>query len=301
MDIRQLRYFISVAETLSFSEAARRHYLSQSALSQQIRALEDEIGAVLFVRTTHNVILTESGEMLLPLARRAVVSFEECKSRMDDINGMRCGRLNIGLTASHEAFIRETGIEFLKANGGIETSVCYSTIDDLFHKLRNHELDMVFSVMPESGADGLDYEYLLDYKLCAIIRSTHPIASRTILSFDDLRQQQLVLPEPDVKERNGLEHFIGVDTGKLNVAVRINDMNAILNLLQDTDMVSVMTAQSIIGRQHLKAIDVKELAQPIKSYVFFAGDTYRKRAAERLLQMFRDVAVPKAKMLLSMP
>lgn len=299
MEARQLRYFVTTAETLSFSEAGRRHYLSQSALSQQIKALENELGTQLFVRTTHNVILTESGQHLLKYARAAIQSLDECTARMNDINGLHCGDLRIGLTASHESFIRETGIEFLRVYKGIRTSVCYSTIDNLMQKLRAHELDMVFSVMPSGNMEGVDYEYLLDYKLSAIMRTCHPLANRDRLSFDDLRAQRLVLPESDVKERNGLEHFVGINTGKLDVAVTINDINAILNLLQESDMISILTAQSIISRPFLKSIDIEELSSPIKSYVFFAGDTYRKLAAEKLLQMFREIAIPKAKMLLS--
>lgn len=299
MEARQLRYFVTTAETLSFSEAGRRHYLSQSALSQQIKALENELGTQLFVRSTHSVILTESGQHLLKYARAAILSLDECTARMNDINGLHCGDLRIGLTASHEPFIRETGIEFLKAYKDIRTSVCYSTIDNLMQKLRAHELDMVFSVMPSGNMEGVDYEYLLDYKLSAIMRTCHPLANRDMLSFDDLRAQRLVLPEGDVKEHNGLEHFLGIDTGKLDIAVTINDINAILNLLQETDMISILTAQSIISRPFLKAIDIAELSSPIRSYVFFASDTYRKLAAEKMLQMFKEIAVPKAKMLLS--
>ncbi|MCQ2375727.1 MAG: LysR family transcriptional regulator [Salinivirgaceae bacterium] len=300
MEARQLRYFVTTAETLSFSEAGRRLYLSQSALSQQIKALENELGTLLFVRTTHNVILTESGQHLLKYARVALQSFDECTARMNDMNGLHCGDLRIGLTASHESFIRETGIEFLRTYRDIRTSVCYSTIDNLMQKLRSHELDMVFSVMPSDNLDGIDYEYLLDYKLSAIMRTCHPLANSDKLSFDDLRSQRLVLPEGDVKEHNGLEHFIGINTGKLNIAATINDTNAILNLLQETDMISILTAQSIIARPFLKAVDIEELSSPIKSYVFFASDTYRKLAAEKLLQMFKEIAVPKAKMLLSL-
>ena len=300
MEARQLRYFVTTAETLSFSEAGRRHYLSQSALSQQIKALENEIGSPLFIRTTHNVVLTESGKHLLKYARVALQALDECAARMNDIKGLHCGELKIGLTASQEPFIRETGIEFLKAYKGVKTSVCYSTIDNLMQKLRAHELDMVFSVMPSGNMDGIDYEYLLEYKLSAIMRTCHPLANRSKLSFSDIREQRLVLPEGDVKERNGLERFIGIDTGKLDVAVTINDVNAILNLLQETDMISILTAQSIISRPFLKAIEIEELSEPIKSYVFFASDTYRKLAAEQMLQMFKETAIPKAKMLLSL-
>ncbi len=101
-------------------------------------------------------------------------------------------------------------------------------------------------------------------------------------------------------DNNALRHIIGVNTGSLKVCATINDINAILNLVQDTDMITILTAQSIIGHQHLKAIDVTELSAPVKSYVFFAKDAYRKASALKMLQMFKDIAVPKAKMIMSL-
>lgn len=67
MEIRQLKYFVRMAQTLNFSEAARSLYVSQSTLSQQIKSLEYELGTLLFQRDSHSVSITESGEMLLPL------------------------------------------------------------------------------------------------------------------------------------------------------------------------------------------------------------------------------------------
>ena len=67
MELRQLKYFVKTAETLNFSEAAKTLFVTQSTLSQQIRQLEQEIDTVLFVRDSHSVQLTESGEQLLPL------------------------------------------------------------------------------------------------------------------------------------------------------------------------------------------------------------------------------------------
>lgn len=72
MELRQLKYFLMVAKTLSFSEAAKRLYITQGTLSQQIKQLEDELGFQLFSRTSHSVALTEAGEKLLPAAKQTV-------------------------------------------------------------------------------------------------------------------------------------------------------------------------------------------------------------------------------------
>ena len=80
MELRQLKYFIKTAQTLNFSEAARSLYITQSTLSQQIKALEDELGCPLFERNSHNVSLTESGEIMVPLVKQILHDAEVCKS-----------------------------------------------------------------------------------------------------------------------------------------------------------------------------------------------------------------------------
>ncbi|MFG6424428.1 MAG: LysR family transcriptional regulator, partial [Paramuribaculum sp.] len=86
MELRQLKYFIGTAETLSFSEAARNLNVTQSTLSQQIKQLENEIGAQLFHRSSHSVALTEAGSEMLPYARQTIESAEMCMNRIADIN-----------------------------------------------------------------------------------------------------------------------------------------------------------------------------------------------------------------------
>ena len=86
MELRQLRYFVKVAETLNFSEAARLLCVTQSTLSQQVKQLECELGSQLLNRTSHSVTLTEPGLELLPYARDAICAADLCRDRMDDLN-----------------------------------------------------------------------------------------------------------------------------------------------------------------------------------------------------------------------
>ena len=108
MELRQLRYFVKTAETLNFSEAARLLYVTQSTLSQQIRQLEQELDTMLFVRDSHNVTLTESGERLLPLAKHTIQDADICCSAIKDLNQMLSGSLNIGITYTFAPILTET-------------------------------------------------------------------------------------------------------------------------------------------------------------------------------------------------
>ena len=100
MELRQLRYFVKVAETLNFSEAARVLYVTQSTLSQQVKQLEVELDTQLLSRTSHGVMLTEAGKELLPYARRTLRDADQCVERVNDLDRLSIGELNIGVTYS---------------------------------------------------------------------------------------------------------------------------------------------------------------------------------------------------------
>ena len=100
MELRQLKYFVNVAETNSFSEASRLLNITQSTLSQQIKQLENELGVVLFERSSHRVCLTDVGEAFLPEAKRTLHAADVCIDRMNDIRDLKAGCLNIGSTFS---------------------------------------------------------------------------------------------------------------------------------------------------------------------------------------------------------
>lgn len=83
MDLRHLKYFLAVAETRNFTQAAANCYVAQSALSQQIARLEKEVGAQLFSRTSRSVRLTAAGELLEPLARRILADVDNAQAALD--------------------------------------------------------------------------------------------------------------------------------------------------------------------------------------------------------------------------
>lgn len=96
MELRHLRSFVYVAETLSFSIAATRCFVTQSAISQHIKALEDELGCKLLIRTSHSIMLTENGEALLPRAKEILKLAEDCKEHINALNNCMTGELRIG-------------------------------------------------------------------------------------------------------------------------------------------------------------------------------------------------------------
>src|ERR1700761_1528732 len=97
MNLRQLRYAVALAEAQSFTRAAANEYVVQSALSQQLRKLEDELGVALFERTTRTVSPTAAGDALLPRMRQVLAGIEKIKFDAQAISGTIAGRLTVGM------------------------------------------------------------------------------------------------------------------------------------------------------------------------------------------------------------
>src|ERR1700710_2730069 len=100
MQLQQLSYFVAVADTRHFTRAAHRMAVTQPSLSQQIRALEADLGAVLLHRTRGNVTLTDAGEALLPVARRILADVDAARREIRDVQDLGRGRVRLGATPS---------------------------------------------------------------------------------------------------------------------------------------------------------------------------------------------------------
>ena len=145
MEIRQLKYFLKVAETLNFSEASRRLFITQSTLSQQISHLEAEIELPLFERSGRGVFLTEAGKELIPYALKAVSATESCMDHINDLKKMLTGELNIGVTYSFRTIMMDTMIDFLKAYPGVKLNIIYRSMEELMLMLKSRQLDFVLA------------------------------------------------------------------------------------------------------------------------------------------------------------
>lgn len=288
MEIRQLRYFVGIAETGRFSEASKQMFISQSAVSQQIKALEEELDTQLFVRQPHSVTLTESGQELLPLARKVLRSITECHDRISDLKGLLCGELNIGLTFSLEPYIRGTMLDFMKAYPRVKVNAYYKNLSELLHKLKDREIDIMFSMMPTSPHEFADSIPLLEYRLAAIMRNTHPLARKSSLHFSDLLPHKLILPEKGLRDRNAIESFVHTETGQLNVCSLVSDVNAIMNILEESNYISILTEHTIRNHPNLCRVPIVELSKPIQVYAHFNNTTLRKHSAEVFVDMLRE-------------
>ena len=290
MELRHLKYFVMVAQTLNFSDASKRLYITQGTLSQQIQQLEGEIGAQLFDRTRHSVILTEAGEELLPLAIRTIEDSEICSNRMKDLKGALTGYLRIGTTPSFSSLLTETVKRFIKEHPGVKLKIQSETASDLIDMLRNRELDLGLAFKPAMAYEELESEPLFRNTLSAVMRKDHPLSSHSVLTLEDLESHKILLPGKGLQARRAFDRFLGLDTRKLNVTVEVNDPNLIMDIVQGTNLITVISSLASYYRPNLVAIPLEGGNYSMLGCVHRLKDGYRKRSADIFIEMLRDSA-----------
>ncbi|MBT2400532.1 LysR family transcriptional regulator [Streptomyces sp. ISL-100] len=149
MQFQQLLYFVTVAETLHFTHAAEQVHVSQPSLSQQIRALEKELGADLFTRARGNIALTDAGEALLPLARRILADADTARHEVQELAQLRRGRVRLGATPSLcTGLLPDVLRTFHDLHPGIQLLIEESGSHDLVRELARGALDLALVVLP---------------------------------------------------------------------------------------------------------------------------------------------------------
>ncbi|QNP66721.1 LysR family transcriptional regulator [Streptomyces genisteinicus] len=194
MQLQQLRYFVAVAETRHFTRAAERVHVSQPSLSQQIRALEQELGADLFGRARGNIALTDAGEALLPLARRILADTETARREVQELAQLRRGRVRLGATPSLcTGLLPRVLRTFHDRHPGIELIIEESGSHDLVRELARGALDLALVVLPlPSPSPALTTVELLREDLVVVSSPDSP-APPSPLRVADLADEPLVM------------------------------------------------------------------------------------------------------------
>lgn len=179
-------------------------------------------------------------------------------------------------------------LAFMSRYPKVKVNANYKCLTDLLKMLKEHKIDIMFSMMPTSPHEFAESVPLMEYRLAAIMRKSHPLAKRELLRFSDFLPHKLILPEKGLRDRNAIESFIHAKTGNLNVVSLINDVNAVMNILQDSNYISILTEHIIKSNPMLCSVPIEELSKPIQIYAHFNNTTLRKRSADVFVDMLKE-------------
>jgi DNA-binding transcriptional LysR family regulator len=180
MDVRQLEYFVAVAEELSFTRAAARCHVVQSALSYQVARLEREHGLTLLERTSRSVRLTAAGELLLPHARAVLAELDATRSELAELAGVITGRLRLGMigsTGQAAPVVERTLAAFHHRHPAVEIAIRDTGSRQMADQVRAGELDMAFvGLFADQAPADLSHRILADEPLVVAVPRDHPLA-----------------------------------------------------------------------------------------------------------------------------
>jgi DNA-binding transcriptional LysR family regulator len=197
MELRHLRYFTAVAEELHFGRAAARLFVTQSTLSVQIQQLEAEIGGPLFVRTSRQVELTESGRLLYAEARRTLDQAERALHVVRQSVLGEAGSIRIGFAgvAAFNGILPSDLRRFHDAHPAVEIEVRELALHEVIDELLGGAIDLGYTTeMKAACAEGLDRVVRGSIALAAAMREDHRLSTREVLSRAELADETLILP-----------------------------------------------------------------------------------------------------------
>ena len=190
---KSIYFFISVVETGSFSAAARVHYLSQSAISQQITKLESELGFLLFDRSGYRPVLTHSGEHFYKGIKKLMEDYNELEEESRYIDHDEHKELSIGITSSFERKQVLPIIMKYKELNNISTHIEMHNFNEVTQLLLKRKLDLAFGIDNDfKRYSELNYYDLYTFKTCIICSKAHPLSNKKQVYVKDIENEKII-------------------------------------------------------------------------------------------------------------
>lgn len=190
---RKIKYFIAVAEAGSFSAAARKLFLSQSALSQQVSLLEEELGIRLLDRSGYRPVLTDAGKKYYQFCREAEDRYHELLSALKAQNAKSMIRIAFTGAYENKELIRLTSY-FRKQHENVSFSYVEGTFSENAEDLQNGSVDVAFGLKSSfEKVPGIVTKELYRYRMCVIMSFDHTLAGRKVLTPKDLKREKFVV------------------------------------------------------------------------------------------------------------
>ncbi len=292
MELRQLRYLVTIAEEQSFTRAAERLYVSQSALSQQVKQLEAELGVQLLDRSGRRVLLTPAGEVLLRHGRRALCALDEAAAEIGELEALQRGNLLISAVETVVAYVIPRAVsQFTRAYPGVQLRVEEQPDEEIEQRLLAGEADLGIGFVP-SKREEIESEPLYEERLSLIVSGTHPLADREQVQLSELGQLPLVLLPTSSCTRRQWDTYAAQAGITPPILVEMNSIHGILQAVVETNTATILpaVASCISPVESLISIPLVNPTPRRTVGVFYRRHGYRSRAAQAFVTILRELA-----------
>jgi DNA-binding transcriptional LysR family regulator len=193
MELRQLEYFVAVAEEANFTRAAGRMHVAQPGVSAQVRQLERELGEALLDRSGRAVTLTEVGAAVLPYARAALAAVDGARQAVAELTGLVRGHVAVGVVVSCPVVdLPDLLADFHQAHPAVDVTLVEDNSDRLVVALGAGDLDVAVIALTEEDPPGLDLHVIADEPVTAAVAPGHELARHRTVPLAELKNWPLI-------------------------------------------------------------------------------------------------------------
>jgi DNA-binding transcriptional LysR family regulator len=208
---RHLRTIVAVARHRSFTKAAEELHLAQSAISQQIRRLETELGIEVFRRTSRSVEVTEEGKLVLAHAHRVLAEMDDFHNQLEELTGLLRGTLRIGGTWPFGPYdLFSVLADFRSQHPGVAVHMVEETSEEMLAMVRTDELDCALAAVdPDAIGEDFAATLLWEDEFVFVASVDHPMARNPQITFEQLASEDLITHRDNSALRRRLEATLG--------------------------------------------------------------------------------------------
>lgn len=264
MNLRQLEYFVSVAEKLNFTKAAKKCFISQTAMTLQIQALEETVGVPLLIRNKHHVELTPAGKVYLNEARGILARTEDAVKLAKTAAQGVSGRVTIGFIRGYEqSLFSEMLRSFHEAYPNISIQLVRENMSALYGLLEDGECDIIFNLSPYLQTyPHLEHRFLKAFPMMAVLYPGHPLASRKFLSYQDLAKEDFIIMQPKGRANDEVEEvMLCYNRGGFvpNIVYREKEVQTLLLMVSAAMGIAILPEYAVRYYQHTENLKVIRL------------------------------------------
>ena len=243
--IRQLKIIEAIVETHSYSLAAERLYMTQPAISMQMKQLEHNIGVLLFERQGKRIVLSSAGKDFYPQIQYLISNYNNLIGSIKAAKDLHKGRIKVSATTTSNHLITQMIAEFSKINKNITVALKITNREDLINQLQNFEPDIVLMGEPPPKLDLLS-ERLIPNSLVVIAHPEHHLAEKNKISLISISEEDFILREVGSGTRNAIENHFNIKSIGLKSSLELGSNEAIKHAVSAGLGIGVVSLHSIL-------------------------------------------------------
>lgn len=287
---RHVRYFLAVAAHGSFTRAATALHVSQPALSQQIKQLEESLGAQLFDRSGRATRLTDAGEVYANHARKALRDLEEGRRAIHDVGDLSRGSLRIGVTPTFTAYFAGPLIEsFHGRYPHVTLSLREMPQERMEALLAEDTLDIGIAFDDVHSAD-IEATPLMIESLALVVGRQHPLAKRRRVGADAIGSESMILLTEEFATREQIDRYFRENRIQPIVAIEANSITAVVEAVRRTTLSTLLPAAIAHGSKDLFAIALEPQTLQRTAALLGRKTAYRSAAGQAFTALALELA-----------